>query len=538
MKSKHTIHILIGLMSLALIGVMAIQFLMIKNAIDIKQEQFDKSVNDAMLEVSATMENKIGVQMITRRLETDSAIHRELLQQDPKFLEFMEWASAYDTEHARDSHQLFNDEISVRIRTINKVGTLISDTETEMETAGEPNVVFTANVEMSPEEPGLPCMPIGPPVPPAPPVPATVVKSRLMSIVSNVVDDYTLSKVSVEDLFDSAKISSIIRKEFEKQKIGRNFTFAVLNAEGDTLIINKSADRADFIYQSPLLATDFLNTETMLLVNIPSRTNAILASIWGMLLLSLGFTLCILASFAYSLYVIFKQKKLGEITNDFINNMTHELKTPLATISMTADTLNLQQVSNNPEMVSDYSGRIKTEVQKLSRHVDRILNAAATERNETPVKQEYTNLTQIVLEEAAIFEQLARKQHAVIQTAITSEPLHVMGNADMLRSTISNLLDNALKYSKGNALIKIELKKSGCNILLSVQDNGVGISKSDQKFVFEKFYRAHTGNRHDVKGFGLGLSFAKGVVENLGGNIWVESEPNRGSTFFVTLATA
>jgi two-component system phosphate regulon sensor histidine kinase PhoR len=259
---------------------------------------------------------------------------------------------------------------------------------------------------------------------------------------------------------------------------------------------------------------------------------------WGMLLLALGFTACIIASFAYSLYVILKQKKLSEITNDFINNMTHELKTPLATISMTADTLGLQQVSENPAMVNDYSGRIKTEVQKLSRHVDRILNAAATEREEAPAKQEYTNLTQIVQEEAIIFEQLARKQHAVIQTAITCEPLHVTGNADMLRSTISNLLDNALKYSKGNALIKIELKRAGKNILLSVQDNGVGISKSDQKFVFEKFYRAHTGNRHDVKGFGLGLSFAKGVIENLGGSIWVESEVQKGSTFYVTLATA
>lgn len=233
-----------------------------------------------------------------------------------------------------------------------------------------------------------------------------------------------------------------------------------------------------------------------------------------------------------------RKKKVSEITNDFINNMTHELKTPLATISMTADTLLLQGVNNQPEMVNEYSGMIKGEVKKLSRHVDRILEAAVTENTATEQRLERIDINQLIACEVKLFEPQVTQHLGTITTNLPSGEIYVLAGRDLLRGVVCNLLDNALKYSKENPAIKISLQLKGSSVVLCVADSGIGISKADQKHVFEKFYRAHTGNRHDVKGFGLGLSFAKSVVEGAGGKIWVESTPGQGSNFYIQLPTA
>ncbi|HLP20201.1 MAG TPA: HAMP domain-containing sensor histidine kinase, partial [Chitinophagales bacterium] len=289
----------------------------------------------------------------------------------------------------------------------------------------------------------------------------------------------------------------------------------------------------------PLLATDFIEASSLLLVNFPARFQYIFSSLAGMLLLSICFTFVIVAAFAYSLHLIFKQKKISEITNDFINNMTHELKTPLATISMTADTLLLAGVSSQPDMVNEYSGMIKGEVKKLSRHVDRILESAVTESNNNEHQgYEKINLNELVRDEVKLFDPLVIQHGGTIEAVVPAENIFVYAGKDMLRGVICNLLDNALKYSEEAPQIKITLQQKQQSAVLCVADSGIGIGKADQKHVFEKFYRAHTGNRHDVKGFGLGLSFAKSVIEGAGGKIWVESTLAEGSRFFIELPTA
>lgn len=186
-------------------------------------------------------------------------------------------------------------------------------------------------------------------------------------------------------------------------------------------------------------------------------------------------------------------------------------------------------------MVSEYSGMIKTEVKKLSRHVDRILEAAINEQTENEPDRVIVSLNELVNEEVKIFEPQAGLRGGQINAVMPTEELKVVGNRDLLRGVICNLLDNALKYSGNAPEITIGLTRQNKTVQLFVYDQGIGISKSEQKMVFEKFYRAHTGNRHDVKGFGLGLSFAKDVVEHLGGKISVQSEPGKGSKFFVEL---
>ena len=215
--------------------------------------------------------------------------------------------------------------------------------------------------------------------------------------------------------------------------------------------------------------------------------------------------------------------------------MTHELKTPLATISMTADTLALASVNQNAGLVSEYSGMIKNEVRKLSRHVDRILETALFEKNGPDKQKETICIKQLIEDEVKVFEPMVHQHNGSITADLPSTPVSLSANKDLLRCAISNLIDNALKYSLDAPEISILLRQVGDKILLRITDKGIGISTSDQAMIFEKFYRASTGNRHDVKGFGLGLSFAKEVIESLHGKIWVESEPGKGSSFFMEI---
>ncbi len=555
MKSKQSIRILIGLMSLALLGVIVIQFLWIKNAVLLKQEEFDRSVNMAMIRVSADLENKYGVHLITEKLEKDSAARTMLMTQDPGFYKFMinineddsrneepDWNNTtieISGDDAMDANINFRGPRRNRqvIAMINVNGS--EHQEVVIQKAMNNDVPVAPQQPADPEEPVAYCMPAPPPIP-APPIG----DNRLMNIVKSVADEYAISQIDprqVCDVIDSAKIRTSIAKEFKKAGLPPDFDFATYCTQGDTLMINRAAAEnplLDFDYKSPLLATDFIEASTLLLVDFPGRFRYIFSSLAGMFALSVAFTFVIITAFAYSLHLIFSQKKVSEITNDFINNMTHELKTPLATISMTADTLLLQGVNNQPEMVNEYSGMIKGEVKKLSRHVDRILEAAVTENTATEQRLERIDINQLIACEAKLFEPQVTQHQGTITTNLPTGEIYVLAGRDLLRGVVCNLLDNALKYSKENPAIKVSLQQKGSSVVLCVADSGIGISKADQKHVFEKFYRAHTGNRHDVKGFGLGLSFAKSVVEGAGGKIWVESTPGQGSNFYIQLPTA
>jgi signal transduction histidine kinase len=532
-------------MSIALAGVVVIQFYWIKNAITLKQEQFDRSVNTALIRVSADLENKYGVHLITEKLSQDSAVREAMLKQDPGFYKFMinindDGSRQEETDnYEAETVNIIGDETApagnATLRAVHRNQSVVTTVTVNGIKNQEVSVrrVMDANTQTQTVEL---------PEPPAPPLPPQGPQNyQLNKIVQNCADEYALSQMKTDDIYaiiDSAKIRASIVREFQKAGLPENFEFATYSTQGDTLVINKASSAnpiLDYAYQSPLLATDFVEASSLLLVNFPLRFKYMFESIAGMLLLSLIFTLAIVSAFAYSLHLIFKQKKLSEITNDFINNMTHELKTPLATISLTADTLAMASVSNNTGMVSEYSGMIKTEVKKLSRHVDRILEAAINEQTENEPDRVIVSLNELVNEEVKIFEPQAGLRGGQINAVMPTEELKVVGNRDLLRGVICNLLDNALKYSGNAPEITIGLTRQNKTVQLFVYDQGIGISKSEQKMVFEKFYRAHTGNRHDVKGFGLGLSFAKDVVEHLGGKISVQSEPGKGSKFFVEL---
>jgi len=272
----------------------------------------------------------------------------------------------------------------------------------------------------------------------------------------------------------------------------------------------------------------------MILV-IPDVKNNIFRQLRWLMIGAILFTLIICSAFYVTVSALFKQKKTSEIKNDFINNMTHEFKTPLATISLAVDAMRNEKVLQDREKMGYFSGIIKEENKRMNKQVETILQASLMERQEIQLNKVPIHVHEVIDNVLDNFQlQLADKNSkTVLQLNATADLIE--GDDVHFTNLISNLVDNAVKYSKENLVIKISTVNTGKHIQIRIEDNGIGMNKETQKRIFEKFYRAHTGNVHNVKGFGLGLSYVKTMVDAHGGKIKVESATGRGTTFIIDM---
>ena len=271
----------------------------------------------------------------------------------------------------------------------------------------------------------------------------------------------------------------------------------------------------------------------LLVVQFPQRSTAVYGSVLGIITMSVLLTLLVLFCFSYTIYVIFRQKKLSEMKNDFINNMTHELKTPIATISLAADSMNSPVINASPEKIMRFASIIKQENDRMLNQVEKVLQMALID-----TKQLNLNLTDLPVNE--MLASVVENNRLRVEQKSGSIRFEHWADEDMIRgdrthvfNMFYNLIDNAIKYTPDSPQIEVQTKNKGKYIVVSVRDNGMGMSKEQKKHVFDRFYRAQTGNLHDVKGFGLGLSYVKEMVDAHKGVIEIESELNQGSTFYI-----
>jgi len=248
---------------------------------------------------------------------------------------------------------------------------------------------------------------------------------------------------------------------------------------------------------------------------------------------SIIFTIIIISAFALTVRQMFTQKKLSEIKSDFINNMTHELKTPLATISLAIDALTNEKVIHDTEKIRYYSSMIKDENKRMNKQVEKILQAARIERQEIKLNLQTLNAHDIIHKVADNLSLQIQERNGSLTLKLAAQRHTIDADDVHFSNIIFNLLDNAIKYSADEPKIEVETLTQGGMLAIRVKDNGIGMNKETQARVFEKFYRAHTGNLHNVKGFGLGLSYVKAMAEAHGGKVKVDSTPGKGSTFTV-----
>ncbi|HSB92656.1 MAG TPA: HAMP domain-containing sensor histidine kinase [Flavitalea sp.] len=287
----------------------------------------------------------------------------------------------------------------------------------------------------------------------------------------------------------------------------------------------------------PASGTDMENMMPLqlIVVVVPNIKNIVLREMQWMIIGSIFFTLMIISAFYITVGALIRQKKLSEIKNDFINNMTHEFKTPLATISLAVDALRNEKVIHDPTKMAYFSGIIKEENKRMNKHVETILQAALMDRQEVQLAKRPLHVHDLIRQVMENYTLQFQEKNASVDMNFSAKSDYVEADEVHFRNLISNLVDNAVKYSKENLMLRISTHASNSTLFLKFEDNGIGMSKETVKRIFEKFYRAHTGNLHNVKGFGLGLSYVKTIVDAHNGRIKVESVLGKGSCFTIEI---
>lgn len=330
-------------------------------------------------------------------------------------------------------------------------------------------------------------------------------------------------------------IGEILKKELENRDIPIPFEFGIIN---DSLISKKTA-KADSLllatsaYKVNLFPNNIIEKSTQLSVYFPEKESFIYKTLNWLLLISLIFSIIVLVTFAFSIYFILKQKKISEMKSDFINNMTHEFKTPIATISVAADSISNQKIIENPDRIRYYTDMIKKENARMNQQVEDILTIARLEKKDFEFRWVAFNLHDVIDDAIqSILLQVEKKGGSVTSELAAANPVATT-DPSHFANLIYNLLDNANKYSLNAPEIKISTRNTNKGITIVVEDKGIGMTKAVQSRIFERFYRQSSGNIHNVKGFGLGLSYVKAVLEANLGSIGVHSEPGKGSRFEV-----
>ncbi len=337
---------------------------------------------------------------------------------------------------------------------------------------------------------------------------------------------------------DNSEISYSLQKSFAFSGIGTPYEFAIIkNGVVQEGTIKKS-QKSDFLkskYMVKLFPENTVNQNIILSVIFPERTNYVLGSLTWMLGGSMVFSLFILATFGLSLFFLIRQKKIGEMKSDFINNMTHEFKTPIATISLAADTITNPKVIKDEASVRHFISMIKKENSRMNKKVETILQIASLDKKEIEFRFENVSIHTIIEHAVETIDIQVQQRNGRIRLNLNAGEPVIYGDSDHLTNLVNNFLDNAIKYSTESPDITVSTQNIEKGLILSFEDKGIGMTKTVQSKIFERFYRQSSGNVHDVKGFGLGLNYSRAIIDAHKGNINVFSEPGKGSRFKIFL---
>lgn len=336
-----------------------------------------------------------------------------------------------------------------------------------------------------------------------------------------------------------AEMDSLISLELNIRGVDTRYQFGIYKPEQDIFILENSSEyRKQLIqkgYAYPLFSYDNFSTPEYLLIYFPFERQFLLTELWGMLLISIVLIVVVVYTFVYTITVLIRQKKISDMKSDLINNMTHEFRTPISTISLACEALGDNELPRSEADINNYIDVIREENARLSVLSERILRAAVLEKGELKIHREPVDLHGVIRDVIKSIRIQVEIKDGVIHSNLKAKPPVLQGDKVHLANLVYNLLDNATKYTRRKPVVRIRTENSGAGITLSVEDNGLGISKQEQKKVFDRLYRIPTGNIHNVRGYGLGLSYVKAIVQEHHGKITIDSEISKGTTFRIYL---
>ncbi len=341
---------------------------------------------------------------------------------------------------------------------------------------------------------------------------------------------------SVDERISKAKLKELLEKELKQYGVNAKFEFGVYNRGLATKIKSDEFEyEDDSTYGVPVLVDNENKSKYQLYITFPEKSKYLFSSLIGITFLSILFTIVIIAAYLNAINQLIKQKQISEIKTDFINNMTHEFKTPIATINLALDAIKNPKVINDPEKVDRYLQMIRDENKRMHAQVENVLRISKLERREFDVDKEAMDVHEIIEDAVEHVSLIIQDRGGEINLHLDARRSDVLGNDFHFTSVIVNILDNAIKYSADIPVIDVYTENFKEYILIKIKDNGVGMSKQAQKRIFDKFYREHTGDLHNVKGHGLGLAYVQQIVEVHNSQVYVESEKGKGSTFIIKM---
>lgn len=514
--NKKLFVLLIALMSLSLLGIVFVQGYWISNAYETKQEQFTINVRQGLLSVS----KEIQLREIEAYYKVYSAFVDSI--EVPDNVSFTELAYRIQNKATNETY-IFTDGIleqdyklsagildydmdSIQFRklTNRKTKTRISeglDGQTQTESRTESF-------------------------------------SRLKDYERNQFENFIGEVTSLSPIYKRVEpetIRTLIENELRDRGLDSDFEFAVYSNNLETKVRSKNFKLdPKSTYVVPLFVNDKKNNFE-LYVDFSGRGKLILSTILGMAILSLVFTAVIVLAYASAISQIYKQRQIAQIKTDFINNMTHEFKTPIATINLALDSLKNPKVKDNREFLDRYLGMIRDENKRMHAQVENVLRISKLEKNELNLPKERVELSELVDGAIGHLSLMVENRGGYIKTHAGALKTTILANKSHMTNVIINILDNAIKYSENEPKIDIYSENVKNTIVLKIRDQGGGMSKAVLKRIFEKFYREHTGDIHNVKGHGLGLAYVKSILDDHDAEIFVESEKGKGSTFILKL---
>jgi signal transduction histidine kinase len=600
---KKTLYLVIGLICLSSLGIVAVQLFWIRNAYEVKEAQFKRSVNDALGMAVNKMEAHENMAFLSRNYREDSirillqSFVDDTLKDWQKRVELLTGGSrslpavpqppalsgssagkkdnkAAKATDKRDRHgssvrenynaYLYQESLQHFLEEMKKQEEMLADTFYYELPLPEENMEYRViirdySVNVQPEvffEPDYnvissPGWQVAPPLPmpPPPPAEATIREQlkklnqktkKVQDVIRRIAIEMETQPRGIRNRIDRNGLYSLLQESFADKDIDLPFEFAVLSPGNDTLPIPLKTEnfKPGFLgteHRVSLFPYDIVQKPDLLLVYFPGEKSSVLKSISWMLAGSAFFILFILLTSGLSIVFMIRQKKISDIKTDFINNMTHEFKTPIATISIAADSISNPKVLAEPDLIRNYTRIIKEENSRMNARVEQVLQMALLDSKDFRLEKTELDLHEVIRKIVKNIRILVDRQEGRLETDLAASQTKVEADESHLTNVFLAVFDNAIKYSQGKPEIRVSTVNSGGTVITAIEDTGIGMTPEVSRKIFDKFYRVASGNIHNVKGFGLGLSYAKAIVMAHGGEITVRSEPGKGSRFEIVL---
>ncbi len=516
---KDRIKLVVGLMTIAVVGLIAIQFYWIIQMATIENVRFERNVSDALTKVVDKLEGQEAVEIVLETLNEDTHNKFFIFDSDDTTEEGKQHKRTEIFSHNGKTFKIINDstyKYSVSTKSDSGIAKIEIETHSVVDNdSADKNVSVSVN--------------------------AKTVWIKKKELINEAVDKiFTSGKnKKITDRISKTEIDSLLKNELHNKGINAKFEFIVMNKKHGTVFISNSTDSnvtfANTNFRVQLFPQELFQTPNYLLVKFPHKNLYIIKSVGLLLLLSIFLIAVIVVVFFKTIKMLLTQKKITEIKNDLINNITHEFKTPISTISLACEALNEPALTTDESAVAKYSDVIKEENQRLGLLVENLLNSAAIEKGNYELKRKETNINGLLKNSAQNFAKSIANLNGTLQLNLDESIENIAADSFHLLNAFNNLIDNAVKYSNETPTIIISTKTTKNGMLIQFEDNGCGIDKKHHAKIFDTFYRVPTGNIHNVKGHGIGLSYVKQMIEAHGGKIYVESTKGKGSKFTIFL---